>query len=339
MKRTKIVCTIGPASDRKAILKRMINSGMNVARLNFSHNVLSYHAKLIKTLRALAKETKNPIAIIQDLQGPRIRLGDLPAKGLVVKKGQEVVLTTSKSHQNKIPVTYEKMHLDIEPKDRILIADGLMELVAEKIAGRDILCRVVIGGTLFSHKGINLPDTNVSVPSLTDKDKTDLLFGVKQNVDFVAMSFVRTAKDVYDLKYLIQKYAKKLKLKTAPIRVVVKIERKEAIENIDEIIEATDAVMVARGDLGIELPAEDVPLMQKMIIDKCLQAAKPVIVATQMLDSMIHSPRPTRAEVSDVANAVIDHTDAVMLSGETASGDFPVETVDTMRKIIEKAEN
>jgi len=339
MKRTKIVCTIGPASDKKNILKKMIKAGMNIARLNFSHNVLTYHGKVIKMIREISKETGNTIAIIQDLQGPRIRLGDLPEKGIVIKKGQSVVLTTGKKSGEKIPVTYDKMHKDVASKQRVLIADGLIELEVLSVSGKDMVCKVVTGGTLFSHKGINLPDTNVTVPSLSDKDKKDLLFGVKQGVDYVALSFVRTAKDVYDLKYLIQKYVKKLGLKLPPIRIVVKIERKEAIKNIDEIIEATDAIMVARGDLGIELPAEDVPLMQKMIIDKCLQAAKPVIVATQMLDSMIRNPRPTRAEVSDVANAVIDHTDAVMLSGETASGEYPLETVDTMRKIIEKTES
>jgi len=339
MKRTKIVCTIGPASDKKNILKKMIKAGMNIARLNFSHNVLTYHGKVIKMIREISKETGNTIAIIQDLQGPRIRLGDLPEKGIVIKKGQSVVLTTGKKSGEKIPVTYDKMHKDVASKQRVLIADGLIELEVLSVSGKDMVCKVVTGGTLLSHKGINLPDTNVTVPSLSDKDKKDLLFGVKQGVDYVALSFVRTAKDVYDLKYLIQKYVKKLGLKLPPIRIVVKIERKEAIKNIDEIIEATDAIMVARGDLGIELPAEDVPLMQKMIIDKCLQAAKPVIVATQMLDSMIRNPRPTRAEVSDVANAVIDHTDAVMLSGETASGEYPLETVDTMRKIIEKTES
>jgi len=340
MKRTKIICTIGPASDRPEVLRKLIKAGMNVARLNFSHNTHSYHERVIESIRKVSKEMKQPVAIVQDLQGARIRLGDLPEKGINISKGQTITLTTGKKSAEKIPVTYDKMHSDVEVKDRILIADGTTELVVEKITGKNIICRVVVGGTLLSHKGMNLPDTKVSVPSLSYKDKVDLLFGIEQEVDFIALSFVRTAKDVYNLKNLMQKYAKKLnKQKLASMRVVVKIECAEAIENIDEIIEATDAVMVARGDLGLELPAEDVPLMQKMIIDKCLQAAKPVIVATQMLDSMIYNSRPTRAEVSDVANAVIDHTDAVMLSGETASGRFPVETVETMRKIIEKTEN
>ena len=312
---------------------------MNIARLNFSHNVHAYHGKVIKTIRAVAKELKTPVAIIQDLQGPRIRIDELPKKGVQVRKGQKIILTTNKENHSKIPVTYKDMHLDVESGQRILIADGTIELIVEEVVKRDIHCKVIFGGTIYSHKGINLPDTNVSVPALSVKDEGDLMFGVEQEVDFVALSFVRTAKEVYDLKYLIQRYAKSLKQKQPQIKVIVKIERKEAIDNIDEIIEATDAVMVARGDLGIELPAEDVPLMQKMIIDKCLQASKPVIVATQMLDSMIVNPRPTRAEVSDVANAVIDHTDAVMLSGETASGEYPAETVEIMKKIIEKTEN
>lgn len=340
MKRTKIVCTIGPASEKGSVLKKMIQHGMNVARLNFSHNVQSYHLKAIKTIRSAAATLKKSVAILQDLQGPRIRLGDLPENGIQLKIGRRVILTAGKSvGAGKIPVTYDKMHEDVEPGQRILIADGLIVLTVESVKGRDIHCRVKNGGLVISHKGINLPDSAVSVPSLSEKDKADLLFGVKNRVDFIALSFVRSAREVYDLKALIKKYEQKLKIKgMRPIQVIVKIERKEAIDNIDEIIEATDAVMVARGDLGIELPAEDVPLMQKMIIDKCLSSAKPVIVATQMLESMMNNPRPTRAEVSDVANAVIDHTDAVMLSGETAAGKYPAETVDCMRKIIERTE-
>jgi len=340
MKRTKIVCTIGPASDKKAVLKKLIQNGMNVARLNFSHNVHAYHLKAIKSIRALSKEMKQPIAIVQDLQGPRIRLGDLPEKGIQIKKGQDIILTTStKKSVKKISVTYEKMHEDVEVGQRILLVDGLIELKVTKVSGNDIYCHVVTGGLLNSHKGINLPDTNVSIASILEKDEKDLFFGVKNGVDFVALSFVRSAKEVYDLKYLIKKYKQKLKIKNnAEIKVIVKIERREAVENIDEIIEATDAVMVARGDLGIELPPEDVPLIQKMIIDKCLDSAKPVIVATQMMESMIVNTRPTRAEVSDVANAVIDHTDAVMLSGETASGKYPSETVAMMSKIVQKTE-
>ncbi|MBU2566930.1 pyruvate kinase, partial [Patescibacteria group bacterium] len=241
--------------------------------------------------------------------------------------------------KNKIPVTYNNLHKDALAGQRILLDDGLMDMVVTKVNGRDVHCVVGTGGTLFSHKGINLPETNVSASSLSDKDKKDAFFGVKNDVDFIALSFVRSAKDIIDLRYLIKKYEKQLNKKTkTPIRIIAKIEKREAVERIDEIIEATDGIMVARGDLGIETPAEDVPLVQKMLIDKARDAAKPVIVATQMLDSMIRNPRPTRAEVSDVANAVIDHTDAVMLSGETATGKYPVETVATMARIVQRTE-
>ena len=231
-------------------------------------------------------------------------------------------------------MTYKKMHEDVKAGERILISDGLIELKVKSVQKKDIICVVINGGKIFSHKGINLPDTNVRIEALSEKDKEDLLFGVKNKVDFVALSFVRTAKDIYNLRKLIEKYERQLKIKaTSPIRIIAKIERREAIENIDEILASADGLMVARGDLGIEMPAEEIPLLQKMLIDKCLHAAKPVIVATQMLESMINNPRPTRAEVSDVANAVIDHTDAIMLSGETANGKFPVEAVEYMTKI------
>jgi len=333
MKRTKIVCTIGPASDKKTTLKRLIKSGMNVVRLNFSHNVHAYHLKVIKSVRALAKEMKTPIAVLQDLQGPRIRLGNLPEQGIELRRGQKIALTTSKVLRGNIPVTYKKMHVDVKAGQRILIADGLIELRAEAIRGREIYCTVVNGGKISSHKGINLPDSAVSVPAVSEKDREDLAFGVRSGVDYVALSFVRSAADVQNLRDLIKANEKKFKIKgAAPLKIIVKIERREAIEHIDEIIAAADGVMVARGDLGIELPAEDVPILQKNIVEKCLAAGKPVIVATQMLESMIVNPRPTRAEVSDVANAVIDHADAVMLSGETAGGKFPVEAVTYMAK-------
>lgn len=334
-KRTKIVCTLGPTSDKKPIIKRLIKAGMNVARLNFSHNVHAYHLKVMNMVRSAAVELHEPVAILQDLQGPRIRLGDLPEAGVNLKNKSRIILTTSDSIDGKkIPVTYKKMHEDVKVGERILIADGLIELKVKSVQKKDIICVVINGGKVFSHKGMNLPDTNVRVNALSDKDKEDLLFGVKNKVDFVALSFVRTAKDIYNLRKLIETYERQLKIKAmSPIRIIAKIERREAIENIDEILALTDGIMVARGDLGIEMPAEEIPLLQKMLIDKCLHAGKPVIVATQMLDSMINNPRPTRAEVSDVANAVIDHTDAIMLSGETANGKFPVEAVEYMAKI------
>lgn len=310
-----------------------------MARLNFSHNVQAYHLGVMNKVRALSRELKTPIGLIVDLQGPRIRLGDLPKQGVKLVKGKKVVLTTGALTENKLPVTFKRMHLDVKPKERVLIADGLINLVVDSVSGRDIHCTVVNGGLVTSHKGINLPDSAVKLSALTEKDKLDVAFAVKNKADFIALSFVSVAKDVLGLRALIASYEKKFKIKrTSPIMVIVKIERKDAIKNFDEILAATDAVMVARGDLGVELPAEDVPLLQKMMIDKCLKAAKPVIVATQMFESMITNPRPTRAEVSDVANAVIDHTDAVMLSGETATGKYPVEAVTMMAKVAEATE-
>ncbi|MFH0779364.1 MAG: pyruvate kinase [Parcubacteria group bacterium] len=340
MKRTKIVCTLGPASDSVATVEKLIKSGMNVARLNLSHNTLEYHGRLIKTVRTAARATGEPAAILLDLQGPRIRIGDLGDKIVNLKIGQNIILTEdvdySKAGDKKIiPVAFANFSEAVKPGQRILIADGLIELKVKSIENEKIHCETMNGGAVSSHKGINLPDTAVKIPSLTEKDKKDLAFGLKNGVDYVGLSFVSDANDVNELRSLINKLDKN----PVPAKIIVKIERKAAIDNIDEIIEAADGVMVARGDLGIELPEEDVPLMQKMIIDKCLHAAKPVIVATQMLDSMINNPRPTRAEVSDVANAVIDHTDAVMLSGETANGKYPVEATEMMKKIIVETEN
>ncbi len=339
-KRTKIVCTIGPASSSPKVLGGLMDAGMNIARLNFSHGTYAEHKKIMNNIRAEAEARNLPIGIMQDLQGPKIRVGDISKKGIELKVGQEIVLTTStKPSKGKIPVTYANLHKDAEAGQKILMDDGLMDMLVVKVTGRDVHCKVGTGGTLLPHKGINLPETNVSASSLSDKDKKDAFFGVKNNVDFIALSFVRSAKDILDLRYLIKKYEKQLKLKpVSDIRIIAKIEKREAVERIDDILQVVDGIMVARGDLGIEIPAEDVPLVQKMLIDKARAAAKPVIVATQMLDSMIRNPRPTRAEVSDVANAVIDSTDAIMLSGETATGKYPVETVATMARIAIKTE-
>lgn len=342
-KRTKIVCTIGPASEDVKTLTKMAKAGMNVARLNFSHGTHANHRELMKNIRSVSKKLNQPIAIIQDLQGPKIRVGNLLEKGIMLRKGSKIILTTSTNKYNskdkKIPVTYELLHKDVQAGHILLLDDGLLEIKVLKTEDKDIICEVIVGGKLTSHKGINLPETILTIPAITKKDEKDVEFGVKMGVDLVALSFVKNAKEVYDLRYSIRQYEKKLGIKNQPpIKIIVKVEKHEAIKNLDEIIEATDSIMVARGDLGIETPAEDVPLLQKSIIDKCLAAAKPVIVATQMLDSMIRNPRPTRAEVSDVANAVIDHTDAVMLSGESATGKYPVRTVETMAKIIIETE-
>ncbi len=336
LKRTKIVCTIGPASEKPTILKKMIKAGMNVARLNFSHGTHAWHGRVIKIIKKISKESGQPVGIIADLQGPRIRVGELPVSGVkLTPKGKITLTTAPQKTKEKITVTYENLHKDLSPGNRVLLDEGLLELKVLKISGRDILCEVLIGGILTSHKGMNFPDSSVSLPPLTEKDKEDLEFAIKEEVDWVALSFVSRASEIYDLRYLIRDLEKKLKKpKGSPIRIIAKIEKHEAIKNLDEILEAVDGIMIARGDLGIETPPEDVPLWQKKIIDKCLAVAKPVIVATQMLDSMIRKPRPTRAEVSDVANAVIDHADAVMLSGETASGLYPLLAVEMMAKII-----
>ena len=341
MGRTKIVCTLGPASNTAKNIKELISAGLNVARLNFSHGTYEDHGRVIKNIRRVSADLNRSIMIMQDLQGPRIRVGDIGKKPRVFEPGETVILTGGSvaKDSKKLPITYKNLHKDIRVGERVLLVDGLIVFVAKKIKGTDIHCEVIMGGAVGTHKGVNLPDTTVRLSSLSDKDREDLFYGVGQQVDYVAMSFVRSAADIRELRALITKYEKKLKIKNSdPIRICVKVERHEAIVNIDEIIDEADAVMVARGDLGIELPAEDVPLLQKQIIEKCLHKAKPVIVATQMLDSMIVNPRPTRAEVSDVANAVIDHSDALMLSGETAIGQYPVEAVTYMRRVIEKTE-
>ena len=339
MKRTKIVCTIGPASDKKTTLEKMIKAGMDVARLNFSHGTYKSHALLIRNIRAIAKKIDRPVAILADLQGPRVRVGELPERGIKLKEKKEVVLTTQteKMVDNRIPVTYRNLHKDIKKGDIILLDDGLLDVRVQKVKGRDIFCRVKTGGKLISHKGINVPTATLSIPSITKKDKQDLEFAIKHDADWVAMSFVKTKEDILYLKRLIKRLENKYNTKE-PARTIAKIEKHEAVKNFDSILEVVDGVMVARGDLGIETPIEDVPLVQKMIIQKCLAKAKPVITATQMLLSMVEKPRPTRAEVSDVANAVIDHTDCVMLSQESAVGKYPVETVRTMTEIIQDTE-
>lgn len=339
MKRTKIVCTIGPSSRNPKVLASLVRAGMNVARLNFSHGTAAEHTRLVGTIRRVSKTLKTPVAILQDLQGPKIRVGDLPKDGLVLKTGEDVIFTSGNAGRGKIPVQYARLAKDVSVGDRILLDDGLLEVRVEQKTGRDVRCRVVTGGRLTSHKGMNFPQTKLSVPGLTPKDKKDVALGVKLGVDFVALSFVRSAKDVESLRTVIAAEERKQRRRQdAPIMIISKIEKHEALTHFDAILAASDAIMVARGDLGVETPAEDVPLHQKKLITAALEAGKPVIVATQMLDSMIRNPRPTRAEVSDVANAIIDHTDAVMLSGETANGAYPVEAVQIMARTAEETE-
>ena len=345
MRKAKIVCTIGPTSDRIETLDRLIEQGMNAARLNFSHGNHASHASAIKTIREAADQRRAPIAIIQDLQGPRIRVGQVADGGILLKEQQPVRLQTilarsggqlghdsiSPSPIQEIPVTYQHMARDVRQGARILINDGLIELTVEQISGGHLDCRVVVGGTVTSHKGINLPGTRVSAPTLTDKDREDIRFGVAQEVDYVALSFVRGPDDVRAAKQLIAGCGGR-------IPVIAKIERQEAVSCLEAILDEADGVMIARGDLGVEMGPEAVPLLQKRIIAEANRRRRLVITATQMLESMTQHLRPTRAEASDVANAVFDGTDAVMLSAETAIGAHPVETVQVMDRIIRAAE-
>ncbi|MCH7678693.1 pyruvate kinase [candidate division KSB1 bacterium] len=334
MRRTKIVCTIGPASDSEEMLGKLMDAGMNVARLNFSHGTHEQHHTVIGRIRKVATERDNPIAILQDLAGPKIRIRDFKEGSINLTPGETFTLTTENlaGDKSRVSVTYSKLPQEVKADDVILLADGSIQLQVTKIDSSNIVCEVVIGGELSSKKGINLPGSSLSVEALTAKDRVDLKFGLEQNVDYVAMSFVRRQED-------IQQITKVMRENKKPVPIIAKIEKHEAIENIDGILEVVDGIMVARGDLAVETPLETVPLAQKMLIRKCNQAGKPVITATQMLKSMVDNPRPTRAEANDVANAVIDGTDAVMLSEETTIGEFPVETVETMTKIIEVTES
>ncbi len=339
-KQTKIVATIGPACETVNTLERMVKAGMNVCRLNFSHGTHENHAMLIDHIREVEKKTGEPVAILQDLQGPKLRLGELPESGIELNVGEEVVFTHKPENSGELPIGFEQLYEYVKPGERILLDDGKREVVVVRIENNKIVAKVMVGGTLTSHKGLNIPDSDLkTLDVLTDKDKMDLRFGVEHDVDWVALSFVMDPQDILDVKFFIKEVEQSLgRVGESPIRVIAKIEKHEAVKKIEKIIEVADGIMIARGDLGIEMPAEGVPLIQKKIIDLARAHAKPVIVATQMLDSMQHSPRPTRAEVSDVSNAVIDHTDAVMLSNETATGEYPVETVETMTKVIISAE-
>ncbi len=340
MKRTKIVCTIGPASDSKTKIEKMFKAGMNVARLNFSHGTYASHTQLIQRLRQTAKKLNQPFALVQDLQGPRIRIGKVDKNGIELGRQDKVILVPEDEVPQEVfaealekdykvlPIQYKELYTHLKEKDSILINDGLIDLRVDKIKGEVIYTKVKKPGIVFSHKGLNLPGVRINTEVITAKDKQDIKFGLKQKVDYMALSFVHEASDITKLRKLINK----------DVKIIAKIETREAVNNFEEILEATDAIMIARGDLGIELPVDKVPLLQKKMIKKCLEAAKPVIVATQMLESMILSARPTRAEVSDVANAVIDHTDAVMLSGESAYGKYPVESVRMMKSIIMETE-
>ncbi|MDX1524604.1 MAG: pyruvate kinase, partial [Anaerolineae bacterium] len=335
-KRTKIVATLGPASDKEEVLRQMILSGLDVVRLNFSHSRPDYLIPLITLIRKLSHELEIPLAIMGDLRGPRIRVGEVEGGSIHLEDDQEVIFTPESvvGTPEKVSVSYADLAKDVEVGSLVLLDDGNIELTVEEVLdNNEIRCRVVEGNTLSSHRGVNLPNLRLGLPSITKKDYADIDFAINHGLDFLALSFVQSAEDVRQLNdYLAQK--------GAHIPVVAKIERKSALDDIHNIVQEAYGVMVARGDLALEMSIQDVPIAQKQIIAACRQAAVPVITATQMLESMVHMSKPTRAEATDVANAILDGTDAIMLSGETAIGDYPVETIETMSTIamnIEKA--
>lgn len=332
-RRTKIVATVGPACESEAKLLALMEAGADVFRLNFSHGDQASKAELIRRIRELSRRRQRAVAILGDLQGPKIRTGLMAGGALEIVAGEEVTITTRevRGADRLIPTTFRELPRDVRCGDRVLLDDGLLELEVLEIAGEDVRCRVLVGGVLKDRKGINLPGTAVTAPALTEKDREDLAFCLREGVDWVALSFVRSVADVLELKDLIFQ-------KKGELQVIAKIEKPQAVDDFDAILEAADGIMVARGDLGVEMSPEKVPLIQKMIIRKCNEAGKPVITATQMLESMIEHPRPTRAETSDVANAILDGTDAVMLSAETASGKYPFEAVSLMVRVARDVE-
>ncbi|MFD1435087.1 pyruvate kinase [Kroppenstedtia eburnea] len=333
MRRTKIVCTIGPASEQPETLKKLVQAGMNVARLNFSHGTHEEHLRRIERIRQVEKELGQTIAILLDTKGPEIRTGILREEQVELKTGEEIILTTEEveGDASRVSVSYKGMVEDVHPGSTILVDDGLISLQVEKVEGTEITCRIENGGPLKDRKGVNLPGVSLQLPGITEKDAEDIRFGIRHGVDFIAASFVRKPNDVLEIREILEAH-------DADIHIISKIENEEGVNNLDAILNVSDGIMVARGDLGVEIPAEEVPVLQKEMIRKCNHQGKPVITATQMLDSMQRNPRPTRAEANDVANAIFDGTDAVMLSGETASGKYPVEAVETMARISSRAE-
>lgn len=335
MNQTKIVCTMGPSSNSVSILKEMMNAGMNVARLNMAHGELADHSSRIQIIRQSAAETNAVVAVMMDIKGPEIRIGTLEESSYELQSGDRLTLTSEQivGHATRVSMNYPDLPKVIEAGNLILIDDGLIQLEVEDFNETDIHCRVINGGALKPRKGVNLPGIRTTLPGVTERDVQHIHFGVEEGVDMIAMSFVRKAEDVLQVRQLLEK------AQASHIQIISKIENEEGVENLDAIIAVSDGIMVARGDLGVEIPAQDVPMIQKEMIDKCNAAGKPVIVATQMLDSMQVNPRPTRAEVSDVANAVLQGADAVMLSGETAAGKYPLESVRMMASIAERAES
>lgn len=333
MRKTKIICTIGPACEKVETLQAMMNSGMNVARLNFSHGTHEEHILRIQSLRQAMMLHGKPLAIMLDTKGPEIRTGNLEGGSVNLESGQQFILTTKDilGNNKEVSITYDKLPQEIKVGSTILLSDGLINLLVEDINDKDIICRVINGGKLGNKKGVNVPGVRINMPFLSDKDILDINFGIDQKVDYIAASFVRSPEDILEIRRIMEQ-------RNADIGIIAKIESQSGVENLTDIIKVADGVMVARGDLGVEIPVEEVPLVQKKIIEQCNYAGKVVIIATQMLESMINNPRPTRAEVSDVANAIFDGADAIMLSGETAAGNYPVEVVETMAKIAKRAE-
>lgn len=332
-KKSRVVCTIGPASSSDEVIRQFIESGMNVARLNFSHGTYDSHREIIRKVRAISKELGVTIGVMQDLCGPKIRLGMLPEEGVRLLPDTEISLcgTTQDYSENTLPISYPTLHHEVQPGETILLADGFIELKVISVDGDKVRCNVMNGGVVFSRKGVNMPNTNLSIAVFTEKDRADLMMGLEEKVDYVAVSFIRNADDLRDVLDMIGKSEHKPKL-------IVKVEKTQAVDNIIEILERVDGIMVARGDLGVEAPLVTVPIQQKKLIEACRCAGKPVIIATQMLMSMVTNPRPTRGEVSDVARAVFEGADSIMLSDESASGKYPVEACKMLSQIAETTE-
>lgn len=335
MRRTKIICTLGPAVDDENILEKLMKAGMDAARINFSHGTHEEHLVRVNTFKKVREKLGLPIPLLLDTKGPEIRTGKFETKEVVLTKGSKFIIVNEDiiGNAQRCSVTYKNLHNDVNVGSRILIDDGLVELEVEKIINKEIHCRVLNGGSIGNNKGINVPGTEIKLPSLTEKDIEDIKFGIENGFDFIAASFVRKAADILEIKKILEKYGGN------HIKIIAKIENRQGIKNFDEIMKISDGVMVARGDLGVEIPVEEVPIVQKNLIEKCYKEGKPVITATQMLDSMIRNPRPTRAETSDIANAIFDGTSALMLSGETAAGKYPVESLITMSRVAERAES
>ena len=334
MRKTKIVCTLGPATDQPGVLEELISSGMNVARMNFSHGSYEEHKGRMERVKEIRKKLGLPIALLLDTKGPEIRIKEFENGSIELQKGQLFTLTLGDEpgNESRVSITCDLLYQDVEPGVIILIDDGLIAMEVEKVVETDIVCRVLNCGKISNRKGVNVPGVHLSLPYISAKDRQDLVFGVNQDIDFVAASFIRNKEDVLEVRKILDTNGGQ------GIRLISKIENQEGVDHIDEIIEVSDGIMIARGDMGVEIPGEEVPIIQKMIIKKVYEAGKQVITATQMLDSMMKNPRPTRAETADVANAVYDGTSAIMLSGETAAGAYPVEALTTMVRIAERVE-